>query len=60
MTPDHGFMAAVAPAARVAFSTKRKAMDLPSGDQLGEVISPWMWVSWRTELVAVTQVKTWD
>ena len=49
MTPDQGFMASRAPAWRVAFSTKRKAMDLPSGDQAGCWMSP---VRWR-ELLGV-------
>ena len=45
MTPLQGFMASSAPALRVAFSTKRKAMDLPSGDQASSSILPVRWVS---------------
>ena len=52
MTPDQGFMASRAPAVRVAFSTKRKAMDLPSGDQAGCWMLPVRWVSWRVWPVA--------
>ena len=58
MTPDQGFMAASAPAERVAFSTKRKAMDLPSGDQASESMLPVRWVSWRVLPVDLDQRKT--
>ena len=37
MTPDQGFMAASAPAERVAFSTKRKASPWPSGEKASAV-----------------------
>jgi len=45
MTPDQGFIASSAPAERVAFSTNRKAIDLPSGDQAASWKLPVMWVN---------------
>ena len=40
ITPAHGFIAARAPALRVAFSTNRKPTDFPSGDHASESILP--------------------
>jgi hypothetical protein len=59
ITPAHGFMASSAPAERVAFSTKRKAMDLPSGDQAGCWRLPVRWVSWWISPVERDQRKIW-
>src|ERR1700761_1420900 len=57
MTPAHGFMAASAPAERGGFSTKRKAMDLPSGDQAACLKRPVTWVSCLVSPVARFQRK---
>jgi hypothetical protein len=57
MTPDQGFMAARAPAERVAFSTKRKPMDLPSGAQARESMLPVRWVSCLNAPVDFVQIK---
>src|ERR1700722_10924045 len=45
MTPDQGFMAASAPAERVAFSTKSKASVEPSGEKAACWKMPLRWVS---------------
>src|ERR1039458_7245123 len=50
-------MASRAPAWRGAFSTKRKAMDLPSGDHCRSLIAPWRWLTCLRSLVARVQTK---
>ena len=47
MTPVCAFSATRGPAARSAFSVKRRAMALPSGDQPGEARNPFTLVSFR-------------
>src|ERR1700744_2403743 len=59
MTPFQGGMASRAPAWRVAFSTKRKAKDLPSGEKAGCWISPVRWVSCLTSPEDLDQRKIW-
>src|SRR6202020_3258483 len=60
MTPDQGFVAARAPAERVAFSTKRKAMVLPSGDHARDSMPPVTWVTCFDWPVFFDQRKTWS
>src|ERR1700731_3926007 len=60
MTPAHGFIAARAPALRVAFSTKRKPIALPSGDQVSESIIPTRRVSRFDSPVFLDHTNTWS
>src|ERR1019366_2435629 len=50
-------MASRSPAWRVAFSTNRKAMDLPSGDHSSELMAPGRWLTCFSSLVAGVQTK---